>query len=99
MVPRGLEPRTLRLLAVRSNQLSYETLVVAAKGRSIRACPAATKEVKRERRRLTSFRRAAWHKWERSRRRGWATKLRKNAVLFCCEVDNDGAGALLLALF
>ena len=25
MVPRGLEPRTLRLLAVRSNQLSYET--------------------------------------------------------------------------
>ena len=27
MVPRGLEPRTLRLLAVRSNQLSYETLV------------------------------------------------------------------------
>ena len=29
MVPRGLEPRTLRLLAVRSNQLSYET---AARG-------------------------------------------------------------------
>ena len=27
MAPRGLEPRTLRLLAVRSNQLSYETLV------------------------------------------------------------------------
>ena len=27
MVPRGLEPRTLRLLAVRSNQLSYETNV------------------------------------------------------------------------
>ena len=27
MVPRGLEPRTLRLLAVRSNRLSYETLV------------------------------------------------------------------------
>ena len=26
MVPRGLEPRALRLLAVRSNQLSYETL-------------------------------------------------------------------------
>ena len=25
MVPRGLEPRTLRFLAVRSNQLSYET--------------------------------------------------------------------------
>ena len=25
MVPRGLEPRTLRLLPVRSNQLSYET--------------------------------------------------------------------------
>ena len=25
MVPRGLEPRTLRLLAVRSKQLSYET--------------------------------------------------------------------------
>ena len=25
MVPRGLEPRSLRLLAVRSNQLSYET--------------------------------------------------------------------------
>ena len=26
MVPRGIEPRTLRLLAVRSNQMSYETL-------------------------------------------------------------------------
>ena len=26
MVPRGLEPRTLRLLAVRSSQLSYETV-------------------------------------------------------------------------
>ena len=26
VVPRGLEPRTLRLLAVRSDQLSYETL-------------------------------------------------------------------------
>ena len=25
MVPRGLEPRTLPLLAARSNQLSYET--------------------------------------------------------------------------
>ena len=25
VVPRGLEPRTLRLLAVRSNQLSYRT--------------------------------------------------------------------------
>ena len=25
VVPRGLEPRTVRLLAVRSNQLSYET--------------------------------------------------------------------------
>ena len=25
LVPRGLKPRTLRLLAVRSNQLSYET--------------------------------------------------------------------------
>ena len=30
MVPRGLEPRTLRLLAVRSNQLSYETFALAA---------------------------------------------------------------------
>ena len=28
VVPRGLEPRTLRLLAVRSNQLSYETLAL-----------------------------------------------------------------------
>jgi hypothetical protein len=26
VVPRGLESRTLRLLAVRSNQLSYETI-------------------------------------------------------------------------
>ena len=26
MVPRGLDPRTLRLLAVRSNQLSYDTV-------------------------------------------------------------------------
>ena len=30
MVPRGLEPRTLRLLAVRSNQLSYETVGATA---------------------------------------------------------------------
>ena len=30
MVPRGLEPRTLRLLAVRSNQLSYETFALVA---------------------------------------------------------------------
>ena len=29
MVPRGLEPRTLRLLAVRSNQLSYDFLAMA----------------------------------------------------------------------
>ena len=28
VVPRGLEPRTLRLLAVRSNQLRYETLML-----------------------------------------------------------------------
>ena len=28
VVPRGLEPRTLRLLAVRFNQLSYETSCV-----------------------------------------------------------------------
>ena len=32
MVPRGLEPRTLRLLAVRSNQLSYETLDISLHG-------------------------------------------------------------------
>ena len=31
MVPRGLEPRTLRLLAARSNQLSYETCWQAAR--------------------------------------------------------------------
>ena len=37
MVPRGLEPRTLRLLAVRSNQLSYETS--AAASLSISAIP------------------------------------------------------------
>ena len=30
MVPRGLEPRTLRLLAVRSDQLSYETLALVS---------------------------------------------------------------------
>ena len=30
VVPRGLEPRTLRLLAVRSNQLSYETICFKA---------------------------------------------------------------------
>ena len=30
MVPRGLEPRTLRLLAVRSNQLSYKTSWLAS---------------------------------------------------------------------
>ena len=34
MVPRGLEPRTLRLLAVRSNQLSYETTCGMASSRS-----------------------------------------------------------------
>ena len=35
MVPRGLEPRTLRLLAVRSNQLSYETLDGSVKQASL----------------------------------------------------------------
>ena len=44
MVPRGLEPRTLRLLAVRSNQLSYETLC---------DLPQATKSM-RETQRLSS---------------------------------------------
>ena len=39
MVPRGLEPRTLRLLAVRSNQLSYETHVVC------RACQCCSLEL------------------------------------------------------
>ena len=42
MVPRGLEPRTLRLLAVRSSQLSYETLwayliCIIAKAKTSRA--------------------------------------------------------------
>ena len=36
VVPRGLEPRTLRLLAVRSNQLSYETHVVCRAGQCSR---------------------------------------------------------------
>ena len=31
MVPRGLEPWTLRLLAVRSNQLIYETTAILCK--------------------------------------------------------------------
>lgn len=35
VVPRGLEPRTLRLLAVRSNQLSYETYVKNDRSRRI----------------------------------------------------------------
>ena len=35
MVPRGLEPRTLRLLAIRSNQLSYETLDASCKTSSL----------------------------------------------------------------
>ena len=34
VVPRGLEPRTLRLSAVRSNQLSYETVCL----RHVQAC-------------------------------------------------------------
>ena len=47
MVPRGLEPRTLRLLAVRSNQLSYETnddfeedyfILVEVPNQMLRAC-------------------------------------------------------------
>ena len=36
MVPRGLEPRTLRLLAVRSNQLSYETSEALASQRALK---------------------------------------------------------------
>ena len=32
MVPRGLEPRTLRLFAVRSNQLSYRRIATEARG-------------------------------------------------------------------
>ena len=35
MVPLGLEPRTLRLLAVRSNQLSYETLEMSANANNL----------------------------------------------------------------
>ena len=35
MVPRGLELRTLRLLAVRSNQLSYETLGIGVQNGDI----------------------------------------------------------------
>ena len=38
MVPRGLEPRTLRLLAVRSNQLSYETVAAEVKGKCELTC-------------------------------------------------------------
>ena len=40
MVPRGLEPRTLRLLAVRSNQLSYETGGCPVEGCGILHCAA-----------------------------------------------------------
>ena len=43
MVPCGLEPRTLRLLAVRSNQLSYETSECDARATTlgVRARPKA----------------------------------------------------------
>ena len=46
MVPRGLEPRTLRLLAVRSNQLSYETSC-DCQGRQQSEAHALTNEVMR----------------------------------------------------
>ena len=39
VVPRGLEPRTLRLSAVRSDQLSYETLALASWLRATRDFP------------------------------------------------------------
>ena len=41
MVPGGLEPRTLRLLAVRSNQLSYETSWLIQKIASMRRMAAS----------------------------------------------------------
>ena len=43
VVPRGLEPRTLRLLAVRSNQLSYETSGNAVRFSHPKKCPSKHK--------------------------------------------------------
>ena len=41
VVPRGLEPRTLRVLAVRSNQLSYETCGFGVGDQDYTSCAAA----------------------------------------------------------
>ena len=38
MLPRGLEPRTLGLLDLRSDQLSYESLYSMISGSSRRTC-------------------------------------------------------------
>ena len=43
VVPRGLEPRTLRLLTVRSNQLSYETSGNAVRFSHPKKCPSKHK--------------------------------------------------------
>ena len=45
VVPRGLEPRTLRLLAVRSNQLSYETVGVVPHRHQMAAATTRTSHV------------------------------------------------------
>ena len=45
MVPRGLEQRTLRLFAVRSNQLNYETKEVYGKPSTYETLPGASVEV------------------------------------------------------
>ena len=52
MVPRGLEPRTLRLLAVRSNQRSYETdhLLMASCKRNVQNCKLKTQKQKERQR-------------------------------------------------
>ena len=45
LVPRGLEPRTLRLLAARSNQLSYETNCACCLRNTSERCPLSMAEV------------------------------------------------------
>lgn len=93
MVPRGLEPRTLRLLAVRSNQLSYETTCGRETKRSpqpsVRVCPVHA-ETHRPVRPVKSGRAAADAGAESSspadrlRRRSWSQPSRWQSPSACC---------------
>ena len=78
VVPRGLEPRTLRLLAVRSDQLSYETADIPACAMSDNVVFAWVMQEDRETCVLDN-----WRKFL-VRGRGWLLDKDRNATILDC---------------